>query len=144
MTLPEITAILLGVGALGAAIKAGPAVWSFVRNVARIPSMTESIWMEFGRNGGSTTRDRIEHIARKIEDTAALAQHSLDTGLRNDAIIATHFQSDAASFQLIAQRLASIEGAVVQTKQAVDHGTKQEGEHAADAKVAAKRKGSAE
>lgn len=70
MTGAEITAILTGVALFGAALRGTPAIWRFVVAMARLPHMTEQIWSEFGRNGGSTTRDRIEHIARDVAELA--------------------------------------------------------------------------
>ena len=106
MTLTQFGVALATFAALGAAIKAGPSVWAFVRTIAAIPRMIESIWSEFGRNGGSTTRDRIEHIAREVTTTVDLAH-------RSDALLSMHTAQDSVMFQLIADRLGSIESAVV-------------------------------
>lgn len=73
MTGAEITAVLTGVVLFGAALRTAPVIWRFVVAMARLPHMTEQIWSEFGRNGGSTTRDRIEHIAREVGDARAAA-----------------------------------------------------------------------
>ena len=87
---------------LAALIKAGPVVWGFIIAVARLPHMTESIWAEFGRNGGSTTRDRIEHIARKVDVTTEMQREAA-------RIVERHTASDSIMFQLIADRLTSME-----------------------------------
>ena len=102
MSLPEITAVLVAIGAAGAAIAAGPAVWRFVSATARLPRMTEAIWREFGRNGGSTTRDRIEEIARQVVRTAEMQELLTQT-------IGAHTASDALAFSLISGRLDSME-----------------------------------
>lgn len=87
---------------LAATIKAGPVVWGFVIAAARLPKMTESIWAEFGRNGGSTTRDRIEHIAREVAATTEMQREAA-------RIVERHTASDSIMFQLIADRLTSME-----------------------------------
>ena len=106
MTLTQLGIMLATFAALGAAIKAGPPVWSFIRTIAAIPRMIESIWSEFGRNGGSTTRDRIEHIAREVATTVELSH-------RSDALLSMHTAQDSVMFKLIADRLGSIETIVV-------------------------------
>lgn len=126
MTLTQFGVALATFAALGAAIKAGPPVWSFIRNVARIPSMTESIWREFGRGNGDTTRDRIEQIARKVDEAKALAQRSVETAERTEAAFIIHTRADAASFSMVADRFTSLEREVVATRV-------QEGENAASA-----------
>lgn len=88
--------------ALAATIKAGPVVWGFIIAVARLPHMTESIWAEFGRNGGSTTRDRIEDIARKVDVTTEMQREAA-------RVVERHTASDSIMFQLIADRLTSME-----------------------------------
>ncbi len=147
MTLPEITAVLIALGAAGATIKAGPSVWGFVRNVARIPSMVESIWREFGRNGGSSIKDRIEHIARGVDRADETAKQSVAMAQEAKLTLGVHLQADAASFTMIASanervadRLGRVEDRLGRLEEAVAEGTRQEGEHA-DA-AAANRNGS--
>lgn len=145
MTGAEVTAILTGVALFGAAVKAGPSVWAFIRNMARLPSMIESIWLEFGRgngNGVSTTRDRIEHIARKVDRAEAKADRSIELWERNDEALSAHLKSDAAALQLIAQSSDRVAERLGRLEAAVAQGTKLEGEHAHAAASAAERRAS--
>lgn len=136
MTLTQFGVALATFAALGAAIRAGPAVWSFIRNVARLPSMTESIWREFGRSGDGTltTRDRIEQIARKVDEAKALAQRSVETAERTEAAFIIHTRADAASFSMVADRFTSLEREVVAART-------QEGQNAASAAAATANNG---
>jgi len=127
MTLTQLGVMLATFAALGAAIKAGPPVWSFIRTVAALPRMTESIWAEFGRNGGSTTRDRIEQIVRHTETVVATVEAVHASTARLDATLLAHSSMDATTFGLLGHRLDTIESAV---RAAAD----QEAAHAADAK----------
>ena len=95
--------------ALAATIKAGPVVWGFIIAVARLPHMTESIWAEFGRNGGSTTRDRIEEIARQVATTSDMQRDAGASLDRHMVALDRHTASDSIMFQLIADRLTSME-----------------------------------
>ena len=88
--------------ALAATIKAGPVVWTFIIAAARLPQMTENIWAEFGRNGGSTTRDRIEEIARQVSTTVAMQRDAA-------VLVERHTVSDSIMFKLIADRLTTME-----------------------------------
>ena len=112
MTLTQLGIMLATFAALGAAVKAGPPVWSFVRTMAAIPRMTESIWAEFGRNGGSTTRDRIEQIVRHTETVVATVEAVHASTQRLDATFLAHSAMDATTFSLLGHRLDDIETAV--------------------------------
>ena len=133
MTLTQVGVAMATFAALGAAIKAGPPVWTFIRTIAALPRMIESIWSEFGRNGGSTTRDRIEQIVRHTETVVATVEAVHASTARLDATFLAHTTVDATTFGLLDRRLESIEDAV---RSAAD----QEAAHAVEAKdaVAAK------
>lgn len=105
MTGAEITAVLTGVVLFGAALRTAPVIWRFVVAMARLPHMTERIWYEFGRNGGTTTRDRIEHIAREVGD-ARTAATSAATALAVDT------ETEVSSLAQIASRMTGVEQAV--------------------------------
>ena len=151
MSLSEVTALLLALTALGAAVKAGPAVWGFLSNVARIPSMTESIWKEFGRGNGDgdvTTRDRIEHIARQVDRAEATANNSIEIAKDTKETMSVHLMADATSFSMVAQsnervatRLGLMDERPGRLEEAVAKGTKQEKDHADAAASAAERNG---
>ena len=151
MTLTQLGIMLATFAALGAAIKAGPSVWAFVRNVARIPSMTESIWKEFGRGNGDgdvTTRDRIEHIARQVDRAEATANNSIEIAKDTKETMSVHLMADATSFSMVAQsnervatRLGLMDERLGRLEEAVAKGTKQEKDHADAAASAAERNG---
>ncbi len=137
MTLTQFGVALATFAALGAAIAAGPPIWGFIRNVARLPYMTESIWREFGRSGDgtSTTRDLLQHIARKVEVAEVMAQQGLTMSERNVETVAAHTQSDAAAFLLIAQTSQQIVNRLSSLEREVIYSRKQEGDHADAAKA---------
>lgn len=122
---------------LAALIKAGPVVWSFVIAAARLPHMTEEIWHEFGRNGGSTTRDRIEHIARQVDRAEVKAKSSIEMARDTKDAMSAHLQADATSFAIVAQaservanRLEQVDERLGRLEEAVARGTRLESEHA--------------
>ena len=127
MTLTQVGVAMATFAALGAAIKAGPPVWSFIRTVARIPRMIESIWGEFGRNGGSTTRDKIEQLIRHTEAVAVDLKAVNASTARLDATFVANSALNATTFSMLDRRLTHIETAVQQ-------GTVQEAKHASQRK----------
>ena len=127
---------------LAATIKAGPIVWAFISAAARLPQMTEHIWAEFGRNGGSSTRDRIEQIARGIDRVEKKANSSIAMAEETKESMKVHLTTDATSFALVsnstervAARLDKMDERLGRLEESLVHGTRLEGDHAEEAKA---------
>lgn len=99
-----IGAILGGIILLGGAVKAMPAVWSFVKAAAKGPTILERMYAEFSPNSGTSLRDAVNRLddgqqalhramvvihewqnAHEVEDTerlARLASEAADIALK--------------------------------------------------------------
>lgn len=101
MTSTLAATVLGGVILLGAALKALPPVWSFVKALAKMPLTLEAVFHEFSPNNGGSMRDAVDRLTteslRGKLETQLLArkfdQHAID---------------DTASFKLVLSRLDEI------------------------------------
>lgn len=87
-TVTLIGSVLGGVVLFGAAVRAWPAVWSFVKAAAKAPVVLEQILHEFAPNSGNSMRD-------KINDLAVDAAHLRETTHRIDGKLSATVSAQA-------------------------------------------------
>lgn len=116
MTWPVLAGVLGGIILLGGAVKAWPAVWSFVKALASMPLTVERVIHEFRPNGGNSLRDRVDRLTTDMEHLRG-SNHHIHEQLTKVVLEARelsgkvdqHTKDDAKSFGVILKRLDGIE-----------------------------------
>lgn len=123
---------MAGLVLFGAAVRALPAVWGFVKAAARVPIVAERIMHEFSPNSGDSLRDKVNLL---VEDTGHLRQSNHDiVGQMTASVgitkvvrerIDKHLADDAESFRIILERLDGIDATLEHVKE-LDQDVKQD------------------
>lgn len=116
-------AVLAGVVLFGAALKALPSIWAFIKAAAKVPTVVESILYEFSPNGGGSMRDAVNKL---VVDGDHLRESNHNMVNKMTAVsgftdllrqkIEQHTQDDAASFAEILGRLDKIDTGLIEAK----------------------------